>query len=209
MYEFIKDAVLRSPGIPWDRDGMTIRWEDGKGGGDGSDDATDDTDKSKDKDTTDAADKKPDKKKKTPEAVPYDRFKEVNDDLRDAQVKIKANDDAEEERKTAAAKESGKYEALYEEEKGKREQGELDLMKRDVAIAKGLPKDFIDRLQGKNEGELQKDADQILKMIDDAKKGIKGVDDADSSNSDKETLEIDDMTPEEIRKNSAKLFAQR
>ena len=58
--------------------------------------------------------------------------------------------DAAKAEKTKDAEESGKFEHLYNEEKAKREQSELAILKRDVEIARGLPQDFVVRLQRSN-----------------------------------------------------------
>ena len=151
------------------------------------------------------------KKKKDddpPDPVPYDRFKEVNDENRTMAARLKVMEEEEDERKAEDAKEQGKFEELYEEEKGKREASEQDLLKRDVALEKGLPADFVKRLQGKDREELEKDADSLLELIEEAKSGKKGIKDGSSKKSDTDKLEIDDMTPEEIREKAGELLSQ-
>ncbi len=148
------------------------------------------------------------KKGEKPDPIPYDRFKEVNDENRKMATKIKALEDEDEKRKADDAKEQGKFEELYAEEKSKRKEMERDNIRKDVALEKGLPSDFVKRLQGETKEELEADADKLLEMIEDAKKGGKGIKDGDSKKSDSENLDIDNMSPEEIRKNRDKLMQQ-
>ena len=86
--------------------------------------------------------------------VPYDRFQEVNDQNKDLIAQLKGLEESEDKRKTEDAEKKGKFEELYAEEKGKREAAQLDLLRRDVAMDKGLPKSFVDRLQGDNRAAI-------------------------------------------------------
>ena len=155
-----------------------------------------------------ADDKKKDKDEKEHDPVPYNRFKEVNDENRTLAAENLALQKAEDERKESEAKEAGKFEELYIEEKGKREKIEADGLKSTVALEKGLPADFVKRLQGEDREALEADADALLEMIGDASKNKKGIKDSSSKKSDAEVLEIDDMTPAEIREKKNELFKQ-
>ena len=114
-------------------------------------------------------------KEEIPGPVPYDRFQEVNDKNKELAMQLKAIEETQEKLKTEDAEKQGKFEELYAEEKGKRETAQLDLLRNQVAIEKGLPKSFVDRLQGDSRAAMVKDADAILEVIEDAKKGGKGV----------------------------------
>ena len=148
------------------------------------------------------------KQEEAPGPVPYDRFQEVNDKNKDLAAQLKTLEESDEKRKTEDAEKQGKFEELWNEEKGKRETAQLDLLRNQVAMEKGLPKSFVDRLQGDDREAIAKDADAILEMIEDSKKGNKGIPDITDRRATSELLNLANMTPKEIRENAARLHSQ-
>ena len=141
---------------------MQIYWEADGGGGGPSDEG-----EAEKRVEAEGEGKK--KKDSSPGPVPYSRFKEVNDEKIEFAAQVKAFEEKEEERKAEQAKELGKCEELYAEEKTKRAAAELSLLRHKVAMDKGLPGPFVDRLEGDDREALEKDADAIWETIKDVK----------------------------------------
>lgn len=148
----------------------------------------------------------PEPKDETQESVPYARFKEVNDRLKEATGAIKKLQQAEDERKTKSAEEQGKFEELYTGEKAKREEAEAQLLKMTVGLEAGLPLALIGRLQGSSEEELKADAEQLIALVPEGERVVRDTPPADPRRKKTTQLDISNMSPEEIRKHSAKLL---
>jgi len=172
--------------------------EGNAGGGDGEQDqeATDDKGAEQDAPVDE----------KAPETVPYGRFKEVNQRLADATKALnKVNADAK-KRAEEQAKEQGKFEELYQTEAQARVAAESRLMRLEVGIEMGLPLTLIDRLQGSTSEELKADAEQLKELIPEGKRS--DTPNADPRRKKSGALDITNMSPEEIRQNTAKLLEQ-
>ena len=100
-----------------------------------------------------------------PGPVPYDRFKEVNDQLRELkQWREKQEADAKAAREKQLA-EQAKWQELAEQRAQELEAERLRNTRQQVAMQKGIPVDLMDRLQGSTPEELQADADRLLAYI--------------------------------------------
>lgn len=100
-----------------------------------------------------------------PGPVPYDRFKEVNDQLAELRRK-----DAEREAAAKAAHEKqlaeqNKWQELAQQREQELAAERLTNTRNRIAMAKGIPADLVDLLQGKDEAELTASADRLLAYI--------------------------------------------
>ncbi len=140
-----------------------------------------------------------------PKTVPYERFKEVNDKANDLEKRLKAIEDEKKAADEKALKDKEDFKTLYEQEQEKNKAKESELLRLRVAQKKGLPADLVDRLKGETEQELEADADKLLTFVDTSKS---------PGNPPRKlgggptTLNIADMTPEDIRKNADRLMEQ-
>ena len=142
--------------------------------------------------------------KNTPKDVPYDRFKELvdkNKDLVDRLTKIETDKKEADEKQ---AKEDGKFEELFNSEKTRATNAESELLKFQVGTEKGLPATLIARLTGSTAEELGADADQLLELVSVDGKVI--TPSANPRRSQSKILDIDGMSPAEIRENKQKLL---
>lgn len=72
-------------------------------------------------DNPETQDKPPEPTNKPPEAIPYARFQEVNQRMKEAETKLKEFQAQQEEQKKKALEEQNKFQELYEQEKQSRE----------------------------------------------------------------------------------------
>lgn len=145
-----------------------------------------------------------------PGPVPYERFREVNETAKQLQARLAKYEADQKTAKDKELAEQQKWQKLYEEretELAKERQANARLR---VATTKGLPAELIDRLQGGTEEELAADADKLLALIKPAEqqqqRQTPGV--PPSRGSKPARLDINSMTPEEIRKNRTNLWNQ-
>jgi hypothetical protein len=140
-----------------------------------------------------------------PGPVPYERFREVNEKLRQlsaAQEKAEATAKAKSEKEL---QEQQKWQELYQARENELKAERTRNLKMQVALQKGLPADLIDRLQGDDAEAIAKDADTLLQFIKPAT--APGVPPG-NRNSQPARLDINNMTPEEIRKHAGSLLKQ-
>lgn len=133
----------------------------------------------------------------TPGPVPYERFKEVNDQLKtfqDQLAQLQAAQKLANEQKLADEK---KWQELAEARAKEIDPLKLENLRLRVAMEKGLPTDLIDRLQGKTQEELAADADKLLQFVKPA--SGPGVPPAGRGGSPA-PVDFSKMSPEEIRK---------
>lgn len=183
-------------------DRMFLHAPEGKEGG-----GAGDADQEAETNETQAPEADPKQEDQAPEHVPYDRFKEVNDRLKEATSTLKKITKENEQKEIQTKEEQGKFEDLYKTEAQKREQAELELMKMRVGISKGLPLPLIARLQGATEEELTEDAEQLISLVPEGDRR----ENTPPNNPRRKTssrLDISQMSAEEIRKNSAELVKQ-
>ena len=144
-----------------------------------------------------------------PGPVPYDRFKEVNEERRKLEVRLAKLEAEEKRRAEESAKEQGKFEELYNSTKAELEAERLRAARSRIALELGLPAVFVDRLMGSNEDEITEDAKKLLELVKESEsaggsKGIPGK----TRGGEASRLDIANMSPEEIRKNKEKLMQQ-
>lgn len=146
----------------------------------------------------------------THDPIPYDRFQEVIvernavkrslDELTAQHTALTA------ERGTLAEQlkaEQDKALASVAELSAKLATAEHDRLRVRVAVGAGLPLDLADRLQGKDEAELKADAARIAPLL---KPLSPGVPLPAPAGSQPVKLDLDSMTPAQIREKRAELF---
>lgn len=123
------------------------------------------------------------------EVFQHPRFKQLNEDYKGLQKKVKDAEKAAEAAAKKQAEEQGEYKRLYEEAEARRLEAEqkataaeLARLKTSVATKLQLPAALIDRLRGETEEELEADAKALLDAMprptvpaaNDAAAGING-----------------------------------
>ena len=131
-----------------------------------------------------------------PGPVPYDRFKQVNDELktmRDRMAKIEADKKtADEER----LKKQEEWQKLAEQREAELKDERLKRTRLEIATQKGIPADLAGRLQGETAEEMEKDADALLAFLKPATGP--GVPPAGPGRG-KKPVDLDNMTAEQVR----------
>jgi hypothetical protein len=149
------------------------------------------------------ADKKDDDS--PPATIPYDRFKEVNEEKTTLRKQLddilKAQKDAEDKK----LQDEKKWQELAESKDKELKAKEAELLRVKIAAQKNLPIDLIDRLKGETEEEISADADKLLEFIkSDESPGNPGKKKGGSST----VLDIKNMSPKEIREHKEELMKQ-
>ena len=85
--------------------------------------------------------------------------------LNEALEKIQAFEERDLSEKDKQAKELERLRKQLEDEKSAKAALELNSLRREVALEKGIPSSLVDRLKGTTLEELQADADQLLQVI--------------------------------------------
>lgn len=141
-----------------------------------------------------------------PGPVPYERFKQVNEQYKALERKLAALEDADKKRKDAELSELEKWQKTAAER-------EADLVKERLANAKlrvindkKLPADLEEFLTGNTPEELAEKADKLLQFVG-KPVTAPGVPPA-GRNSKPARLDLSSMSPEEIRKNAGALYKQ-
>lgn len=141
-----------------------------------------------------------------PGPVPYDRFREVNERARTLETqlaKIETDRKAEADKTSA---EQGKWQQLAEARETELKAEKLTNLRLKVAAAKGIPADLVDRLRGDDRAAMEKDADALLAFLKPtAGPGVPPP----SRNGQPARLEIENMTPAQIRENAGRLWTQK
>lgn len=138
--------------------------------------------------------------------MPYERFKQVNTELAQLKEWREKQLNEQKSRQEKEMAEQQKWQQLYEQRENELKAERLNNTKMQVALQKGLPAELIGRLQGDSEEALAKDADILLQFVT-KPASAPGVPPA-NRNSQPAKLDIANMTPDEIRKNAAKLYGQ-
>lgn len=168
-----------------------------------------DEDKAKDQeqqapDPKDAQEQTPEKDKAEPPGpVPYNRFSEVTKKLRDTEAKLKKLEDERRAAEETKLKEQGNYKSLLEQREAELDALRLQSERMRVAMAKGLPAELADRLQGKTAEELEADADKLLALVKSNPANTPGVPPP-SGGGAVTAADLSKMTPQEIREWSEK-----
>lgn len=140
-----------------------------------------------------------------PGPVPYERFKQVNDQFAAMKAEFEQLKAAQ---KTAAEKEAekqGEWEKLAKEREAELKAERLRATRLEVVAEKRLPAELAGRLQGESKEDMLKDADALLKFMAPAQGSNEGpgVPPGSSSGGRAGTPDFSKMTPEEVRKHVA------
>lgn len=145
-----------------------------------------------------------------PGPVPYERFKALTEQHKTLKAQWDRAEAAAQKAKELELKEQQKWQKLYEERESELRNERLTNARLRVATTKGLPPELIDRLQGGTEEELAADADKLLSLFkpaaESAQRQAPGV--PPSRGSRPARLEIEGMTPAQIREHKEALYKQ-
>lgn len=149
---------------------------------------------------------------KTPDPVPYDRFKEVNDKANALESQVKKFTDELAAAQKAHQEEVARLSSVTEQTSKDLEASksalaarELDLLRLRIAAQSNLPIEFADRLKGKDEAELKADAALIAQHL---KPLTPGAPPPTTVQTPPAPLDPKRMTPAEIRANAPKILEQ-
>jgi len=138
-----------------------------------------------------------------PGPVPYERFKEINDELRQAQETLKALTDAQATAEEEKLKEQQKFQQLYEKAQAELQTERTERMRMQVAVEAKIPLGMAGRLQGTTREEMLQDAKGLAAFL----KPPTGPGNPPPPGGGNGTpLDIEAMSPEEIRKNAGRLW---
>ena len=101
----------------------------------------------------------------TPEPVPYERFKEVNEKYKALETQLKDIQDKQKADEEKRLKEQGDYKKLYEDLQAQLSTEKVTNMKLKLASSKGLPVDLVNRIQGATEEEIGNDIESLLAFM--------------------------------------------
>lgn len=139
-----------------------------------------------------------------PGPVPYERFKEVNEQLRQLQTRLATIDADKKKADEAKLKEDGKLQELLTTRERELADERAARLRLSVATKKGLVGELAplaDRLRGTTEQELEADADALLALA--KKPAGHGVPPA-GTGGRSPALDLKSMTPAQIREARAK-----
>lgn len=126
------------------------------------------------------------------EAVPYARFKQVNDELRALRAQLAQLTGEREQHQQAAQTLEARLAALENE----RNQERAARQRLEIATAKGLPLVLADRLHGDTPEALEQDAERLLAVLQSANRpGVPPP----TYSSRPAALDLNAMSPEQIR----------
>lgn len=162
--------------------------KDDAGGGEGSDDPA--PDKSKGGETKSGGED---------HMVPKSRLDEVLQEKNRLAAEQQALKEKLEAREKEELKEKEQYKELAEKLEKERDEERLARMRFEVGSEKGLPADLTKRLTGETREELEADADSLMEALENARSGGKGTPPGNSDKSSKEPLDLNNMSPAEIR----------
>lgn len=132
-----------------------------------------------------------------PGPVPYDRFREVNEQLKETQKKLTRIEAAQRTADDKLAADKGEWEKLARQHEAELKAERTARLRLEVAGKKGIPVDLVDRLKGDTVEEMEADADSLLAFL--KPKESKGIPPAGKSSTPPAT-DFSKMTPAEIRK---------
>lgn len=144
-----------------------------------------------------------------PGPVPYERFKALTEQHKTLKAQWDRAEAAAQKAKELELKEQQKWQKLYEERESELRNERLTNARLRVATTKGLPAELIDRLQGGTEEELAADADKLLSLFKPAESAGRQAPGVPPSRGSKPArLEIEGMTPAQIREHKEALYKQ-
>lgn len=107
-----------------------------------------------------------------PKPVPYNRFKQVNDQLRQSNALIEQLQAERKQQEEAALAEENKYKELYETREAELKAEKQAHLRAKVALKLGLPAEIAGRLQGDTEEALMTDAQGLQALLKPASPGM-------------------------------------
>ena len=144
-----------------------------------------------------------------PGPVPYERFKEVNETAKQLQARLAKFEADQKKAEESTLKEQQKWEQLFKERDAELSKERTNNLRMKVALEKKLPAKLIDRLQGATEEELAADADALLSLMAPAATEAPRAPGVPLSRGSKPArLDIDGMTPAQIREHKEALYRQ-
>lgn len=146
-------------------------------------------------------------KQDPPGPVPYERFKEVNDQYQTLKSRLEALEKKEKETNEEALKKQGEWQKLAEQREAELKAERVERLRLDVALRKGLPVELAARLQGETAEALEKDADVLLPLLI-LKPKSPGVPPGGPGGKPAGALDLASMTPAQIREKSADILKQ-
>lgn len=138
--------------------------------------------------------------KQQPEAVPYERFKEVNEKYKALNAEVTALKESQKQAEEAKAKEQGEYKTLYETLQNELKAEKLTNMKLKISSSKGLPAELTNRVQGTTEDEITADVESLLAFIKEKPAGVPPPPKGGSSTN----FDFSNATPAQVREYLAK-----
>lgn len=132
-----------------------------------------------------------------PGPVPYDRFKQVNDELKQIKDQLAKQQEEQKKQKDKELAEQEKWKELADQREAELKAEKLARTRLEIASKKGIPPDLAGRLQGETAEDMEKDADALLQHLRPATGP--GVPPG-SPGSQPAKIDLSKMTPEEIRK---------
>ncbi|NOK59130.1 MAG: hypothetical protein GFH27_549283n410 [Chloroflexi bacterium AL-W] len=147
--------------------------------------------------------------KQEPGPVPYERFAEVNNRAKNAETELAKLQNAQKQQRDRELADQNKFKELYEQREQELNAERAKSLRLEVAARKGIPTDLIDRLRGSTAEELEQDADTLLSFINTKTETPRGPGVPPKTKDGKApALNIETMSPEEIRQNKHKLWNQ-
>ena len=148
----------------------------------------------------------PEEPKPQPGPIPYERFKEVNDEAAKMKAELNTLRAEKKKREETEQAEQGKWKELYEKRDAEYKQLKTRQDKIEAAADVGLPLELVDRLKGETPEDIRKDAESMLDFLKPPEgPGIPG---RRRHNNPPDVLDISKMSAEDIRKNQDKIKAQ-
>lgn len=132
-----------------------------------------------------------------PGPVPYERFKEVNEQLKTLQAQMLKVEAEQKKAKEKELADTQQWKTLAEQREAELKAERLARLRLETAGKKGIPVDLVDRLRGETAEEMEADAESLLAFLK-PKEGP-GVPPPGSKGAPA-VLDFSKMTPEEIRK---------
>jgi len=130
--------------------------------------------------------------------IPKARFDEANTKLKETQDRLAQLEAAENERKKKKMEEDGKINELLAQTQKELDNLKMENTRLQVAQAKNLPAELVDRLKGTTKEELEADADKLLAFVK-APGKVPGVPPVGAGGAPV-PFDVSKATPEEIRK---------
>jgi TolA-binding protein len=140
-----------------------------------------------------------------PGPVPYERFKEVNDQLKQMSDRLAEIEQERKEAEERQLKDQEKWQELAEKRAQELAAERRARLRLQVASSKGIPADLADRLQGETADEMAADADRMLEYLKPSEgPGVPPKKPGGGSTK----LDLESMSPEEIREKKGELWDQ-